>query len=683
MAGGTELATAYVTILPSTRGLGASLIQDLAGPVGAAGKAAGASITNGLSAVPGSLGGLFKSVSKFTVGLGGASIAALAAGKAIGSALDGATSAASDYGQQVVLIQRLTGASAKESSTWAAILGRFGVEGRAASLVVKSLSTEIANQGKNLNAVGVATQNADGSNRTTTAVLGDLAEAYKNATDKTDILAAGSKALGRGFTALLPVLANGKQGIEDLAAEAQKDGLIFSQSDIQAVIDYNKALKDNEDSTKGLAVQAGLATLPVETFKNQAIGALLEKLHETNPELVKLGVGIGEIASPLLTAAGYVGGAAVAIKLLGIGAGVAGVFAYALAAAIGAAGGAAVGFALYKIPAVQQALKGLSDATEDATGKFSDQKNAFLNFIPIIGPIISGANKLGNLWGSGALTAGSMGDAVAAAGGDLSDMTGAASDTAAAIEDATAAWQAETLAMSDGRNANEAALANVAAVRTAEDELTAAIKQYGKHSPEAALATMKLHDAQKLAAQTADDMTYAQARAAVKNGTLTKTMVEAKLKSGELTGKIGLYIAKLLHIPKSKTTQVIAEIHDSALNGFLGKLAKIGIGKGLGFTVTGKVKAHMAGAFVPSPEVALIGEQPEYVINPRQPSSASLITSAARDAGMIAPASSAKTIVFNNYAQGVTGGAIVQQINAALNGSGEMAGYRAVMGATS
>jgi len=667
-AEGINLATAWVEIVPSTKGLGASLSQQLVGPVGAAGNAAGASMSKGLSGAKGMLGTLIGSVGKFTLGAAVGGAAAVAMGKGIQSALDGATTAAKDYGSQVVLIQRLTGASAKESSTWAAILSRYGVEGRAASVVIKSLSAEIAGGGKNLAQFGIATKTVSGENRSSTAVISDLAEAYKNADDKTAILAVGSKALGRGFSALLPVLAGGKQAIEDLAAAAEANGLIFSNADIQAVKDYSKALKDNEDSVKGTTVQVGLATLPWETFKTKTIGGLLSNLHKVSPEMTQFGVNAAQAAAPLATFGGEVLLGVAALKFLGI-----------TAAGAGAAvGGAAlviaplvVGLGILTVaynkaaPAAYDYAKAVREGREaaptdwesfvspissvaytwdmarDAAARFNDTGERTAQTVGYL------RDPMFGLMFEAARLTGATNNAADATG----DMADASEDAAAAAAALTAEWKAQTLAMSNGRNDHEQALENIIAVDDAEQALATARKT---HDPAViALAEMKLTDARNFGAQTADGLTRAEARAAVKRGELTKAAATEMLKNGELTGSIGMYIAKLLKIPKSAYTTIGVTVNGvSKLQNLIDTIHAAGI-KTYGAGTVRFEANHAAGGYFSTPHVANIAEnRPEYVIDPLNANGPALISAAARDAGMVASGGGGFTWTGSLYVDG-------------------------------
>jgi len=651
---GATLATAWVEILPSTKGLGASLSQQLVGPVGAAGNAAGASMSKGLSGAKGMLGNLIGSVGKFTLGAAAAGAASVAAGKGIQSALDGATTAAQDYGSQVVLIQRLTGATAAESSTWAAVLGRFNVEGRATALVIKSLSTEIANQGTNLKTVGVATQNADGTNRTSMAVLGDLAEAYKNAKDKTDILAVGSKALGRGFTALLPVLANGKKGIEDLAKAAQSNGLIFSNADIQAVKDYNAALKDNEDSVKGTTVQVGLATLPWETFKTRTIGGLLKNLHEVSPEMTTFGVNAAQTAAPLATFGGEALMAVAALKFLGLGETVVGVATMGLAAKFGALalsmapviGAAAVFAATFlrtdPITAYQQAVYGLEGGMKDLQNRvdtgattWTDAKKA----------LDDGAWSQLTLAQKTSIAAAATDEATTS----TDNLTGSESDAALATSDLTAQWKAQVQTLSDGRNDHEQALSNIIAIDDAEQALATARKT--KDPFKIAQAEMLLDDARKFGLQTVSGLTKAEARAAVKRGELTKAAATEMLKTGELTGSVGTYIAKILHIPKKAYTTVTVNVNDSQYHSWLASFASVSRSLNLHVYGSGVPKKGKAtGGIVSEPGLYPLAEKrTEWVIDPLNANGPALIASAAQAAGMVAGSGGKVVSIVQNF----------------------------------
>ena len=647
-----ELASAYVTILPSTRGLGAALSADMEAPLAAAGKTGGGLFSKGM------IGGLGKI---------GSALAAIGIAAFLKDSVAAAMKAEVSWGQ---LSRAVDNTGVSFDSVEGSLRDTLATESRLSAFSQGDLRTALTSLVQITGSVSTAQKDL--------GLTADLARA------KNMDMANAAKLVGRvqmGSTAILTrygiVLKKGATATEALAALQKKFGGAAEAygNTTQGAVDKAK------NSIEELQVSVGNTLLPVVGSLAKAGSSVMQSFDAMLPPLKTAVLVVGGLAAAALIALPWVASLSKAALALGLTSAASAAPLAGFATGIGmVASGAPV--ASYATVGFGTAIGGVTAALVAIAAPLAVfaltlmRTDAVSSYQQAVFALEGGMTDLQNRVAAGvttwadAKTALDKGAFSTLTTAQKADVAGKAqTELANAVDGTTAAWQAETLAMSGTRHANEDGLANAIAVRAAQDALTVAIKRYGKNSPEAALATMKLHDAQKLAAQTADGMTASEVKAAIK--------------AGLLKGKVSDYITVVRKIPKSKTTTITADIHDSALNGFLGKLAKIGIGRGLGFTVTGKVKAHMAGAFVPSPEVALIGEQPEYVINPRQPSAASLITSAARDAGMIAPASSAKTIVFNNYAQGVTGGAIVQQINAALNGSGEMAGYRAVMGATS
>ena len=267
---------------------------------------------------------------------------------------------------------------------------------------MKSLNNAINSNSKDLKAIGVATRNADGSARTHMQVLTDLAEAYKKADDKTEVLAAGAKTLGRGFSALLPVLAGGKKGIDDVAASAKAMGLVLTQDNIQAVRDYSKALKENKQATLGLQVQVGQATLPFETWKAKAIGGALAKLNELNPAVAQTTGAVGSVAGSMLKYSG---------TIVTVVAGLKGLRALRTITALMEANTVAAG-------ADAVAVAGLGTASEAAAG------GGLLKLAGIFGPIGVGMAAVG--WGTWTLGVKSAGFESAKAGKRTAQAIGSA-----------------------------------------------------------------------------------------------------------------------------------------------------------------------------------------------------------------------------------------------------------------
>jgi len=275
-------------------------------------------------------------ISKGTAAVGAGLTAFGAAGAA---AYNKAANTALDYGKEVITIQRLTGATAKDSSIFAAVLGRVGVTGKATGTMMKTLSKQIFDDeditkkhtrtivdadGKRRKIIetitknnsvlvqnGIATRDATGQHRSAVAVTRDLAEWYSKQTDKSKANVVAAKALGKNFMSLLPILSGGAKAFDSVAKKAAEMGLVLSGKNIDDIKAYAGAVKDNEMAQKGLEVQMGLTVLPIKTMIQEGIMkafAWFNKLSPATKFLVSrlglLAVGAALIVGPLLVLVG-------------------------------------------------------------------------------------------------------------------------------------------------------------------------------------------------------------------------------------------------------------------------------------------------------------------------------------------------------------------------------------------
>ena len=392
-----------------------------------------------------------------------AGAAATSAGGVIAAGLDSAANAAVGYGTSVLTVQRITGDNAKESSDAAAIFEHYGISATSAGRMLKTLDTAIlanntstVNQAKVTEAgikvkqaelkvmqattpeakkaaelnlqmaqaklkdaeagtastsvlaqMGIATKDQNGNNRDSISVMADVAEWYSKQTDKTAAAALASKALGRNWQTLLPVLSGGKAGIQALTDEAHKNGLEMGQGQVNAIAAYNKSLADNKSAEEGLTVQTGLMILPFKTFIEDILGKLLGMLNSIPGPIKDIVVGGAALTAALLLIGGpllmivgmlptiatgfgiltgALGTVGAAFSAEGIAAGVAwlatlGPIALVIAAVV------AVGVAAYEIithwSAVKDFFSGLWTWLKDFIGKWGTDILAVL--VPFIG----------------------------------------------------------------------------------------------------------------------------------------------------------------------------------------------------------------------------------------------------------------------------------------------------------
>ena len=643
-------------------------------------------------------------MSNFAKGAAVAGVAMVAAGTAIAKGVSVAKDSAVAYGSEIIQIQRLTGANAEESSKWAYMLGRFNVTGKAAALVVKSLSVEIASHGKNLKAVGVATQDANGKNLSAMTVLGNLAEAYKNAKDKSAVLAAASKALGRGFTAFIPVLASGRAGVEAMTKQMKDLGLEFSQSNIQQVMDYNTAVKDNQMAMKGLTVQVGLATLPMETWKVKTLGGILTTLREINPELPKLAGGIGSIAAPVMQGAGGLVTFGASISMIAANWGALAAVLAPVAASAASAGSAVatvvpaavsnpfvavtVGMLLLARNAdkAAQAAKNLdaqsgyvvgtqqkwyqttkqnADATTRQTGALTSLHQGLaggIGFLHLHTTALDAEKSaaLGTVSATynNAAAAQKYADAVRAARGMTNGLIGS-------LLDSVETHKAARKAYKDLKDADQDSAKAALSSKTSIAEKMHALQALSPKGRAYVAAVLAERQAAKAAKKTTDDYRDALNKAAAIKPPSGFGLSDLKGKWHDAALAVQTYITK---------ARLAAKQHGATGMGGV-TLASGGVVSGpkSGFPATLHGREAVLPLDNPSRTQQVLREAglvPGNVI----PISASASRPAMSTRGGV--------IQFNNYSPDVNGGEVVQQINAALSDSGEFAGYRAVMGAT-
>lgn len=160
---------------------------------------------------------------------------------------------------------RVSGASAEESSKIVAVLDDMEVSSEAGGKAMFKLGTNVADGGAKLQAFGVeVAKNKDG----TTDLVGTLlnvADAYKSTGDQGERNALVMEAFGRSGKELIPILEQGRKGLEKFFASAENNHQILSQEDLDMAREYELAIDALNDAMGGLQRSAGSALVPVIT----------------------------------------------------------------------------------------------------------------------------------------------------------------------------------------------------------------------------------------------------------------------------------------------------------------------------------------------------------------------------------------------------------------------------------
>jgi len=203
---------------------------------------------------------------------------------------------------------------------------------RKLSTTMLEAATGSEDAARGFSAVGVEFKNQDGTLRATDQVLLDLAERFKAMPDGAEKTALAVQLFGKSGAELIPFLNQGRDGINELAAEMQALGVQMSSETAAQAGNFNDAL----DKLK----------LATTSIGNQIIASLLPALND-------MAGGMVESAKQGGTLRTILDGVVLVLKTLSLGAATVGKSFVALGEAIGAGVAAAV-----------EALKGNTDGAK-------------------------------------------------------------------------------------------------------------------------------------------------------------------------------------------------------------------------------------------------------------------------------------------------------------------------------
>ena len=133
--------------------------------------------------------------------------------------------------------------------------------------------------------LGVSATDATGQLRPTEQVLLDLADVFANSKDGAGKAEVAVKLFGKAGLDLIPFLNQGKVGIKELMAEAERLGLVLSQQDAEAANKFNDELKKLQAATKGLTLEVGTGLIPYLTEALKLFTEMIPKAKGLGDEL--------------------------------------------------------------------------------------------------------------------------------------------------------------------------------------------------------------------------------------------------------------------------------------------------------------------------------------------------------------------------------------------------------------
>lgn len=267
-------------------------------------------VGNASQGLAGKLGSIGISAGTLKAGLAGA---AAAIGTGLVTLAGKGVDAFTDLAEQIMTVQRVSGASAEDASRLVAVADDLGVS-------VDKVAGGVFNLGKNIDklpGLGVAlAQDANGAT-SLTATLVNVADAYVATADPAKRAQLLTAAFGKAGRDLIPIVERGGQGIKDMYAAADAGGLIMSQADLDTARTFSLTMDQLSDTIQAGLVAVGRELVPVLIDFGVVIGKVSEKIGDMNDSLLGKGIGlflkygtsIGQVASLLDILAGEEGDA--------------------------------------------------------------------------------------------------------------------------------------------------------------------------------------------------------------------------------------------------------------------------------------------------------------------------------------------------------------------------------------
>jgi hypothetical protein len=210
-----------------------------------------------------------------SVGLSGVSMGAgLSAAAVGGGALVGvglakfaidAASTTADLAGEIRDFQRVAGTGAEESSRFVAALDDLGVSTDKGASAVFKLSKNAETNKQGLADLGIEiAKNKDGTTDLTGTLL-NAADAFVATNDQATKNAIAFTAFGKAGKDLIPVLEQGRAGLQAFFDGADEGHQIFTQQQLDNAREYDLALNNLGDTFRGLQIEVGQKAIPVVT----------------------------------------------------------------------------------------------------------------------------------------------------------------------------------------------------------------------------------------------------------------------------------------------------------------------------------------------------------------------------------------------------------------------------------
>ncbi len=176
-----------------------------------------------------------------------------------------------ELGHQTHSLQMEIGGTAENVSGMLAVFERFGVTNEQAAVSLGILSKNITQYNDEsqkaqsaatgmsgaVDRLGLSMKDASGQSVSANDALLQIADRFATMPDGVEKTADAMALFGRSGRDMIPVLDQGRAGIQAAMETAKQYGLVLSQDNVEAVYKFGQAQRDLSEAVKGFAVQVG------------------------------------------------------------------------------------------------------------------------------------------------------------------------------------------------------------------------------------------------------------------------------------------------------------------------------------------------------------------------------------------------------------------------------------------
>lgn len=281
----TELASAYVQIIPSAKGISGSISSILEPEADKAGKSAG-----------GKLGSALGTAAKVGAGAITAATAALAAG---GAAFVKSSNEVAQYGDSVDKMSQKLGLSTKSYQEWDYVMQLAGTDMGSMTTGLKTLTNKLddAKNGSDeargmFEKLGISMEDINTMSRED--LFAKTIEGFQGMADSTDRAALANDLFGKSGQNLAPLFNQSAEATKGLIEQANQYGMIMSGDAVKASADFEDALTRMQSTMTGAKNALIAEFLPSLTSMMDGVSMLVsgdkngfDKISEGVDELVK------------------------------------------------------------------------------------------------------------------------------------------------------------------------------------------------------------------------------------------------------------------------------------------------------------------------------------------------------------------------------------------------------------